>query len=95
MRTLYNATPSTSGGGKRLVTVEDGTHNDTWEKGGSAYLKALDVFINEVRVGWSLPPPHPPHNVYITCWPSHQLGVARICPVMSCPCSGEIKVKVR
>lgn len=48
MRILYNVSPERSGGGKRIVTVPDGTHNDTWEKGGSAYLKALDVFIDEV-----------------------------------------------
>eukprot|EP00752_Nemacystus_decipiens_P016196 g14483.t1 len=51
MRTLYNVSPERSGGGKRIVTVADGTHNDTWEKGGSAYLKALDVFIDEVMSG--------------------------------------------
>lgn len=48
MRTLYNVSPERSGGGKRIVTVADGTHNDTWERGGSAYLKALHDFVDEV-----------------------------------------------
>lgn len=49
MRILYNVSPERAGGGKRIFTVADGTHNDTWERGGSAYLKALDAFIDEVR----------------------------------------------
>lgn len=48
MRVLYNASPDVSGGGKRLFTVKDGTHNDTWERGGADYLKALAVFVDEV-----------------------------------------------
>eukprot|EP00903_Cladosiphon_okamuranus_P008811 g8438.t1 len=51
MRTLYNVSPTRSGGGKRIFTVADGTHNDTWEKGGSAYLKALHLFVDEVMSG--------------------------------------------
>lgn len=49
MRTLYNATPEKSGGGKRFITVTNGAHNDTWEKGGQEYLRALDTFIQEVH----------------------------------------------
>lgn len=51
MRTLYNASPERAGGGKRLVTVADGTHNDTWEKGGKKYLRALEAFVSEVMEG--------------------------------------------
>ncbi|CAM9282963.1 unnamed protein product [Scytosiphon promiscuus] len=51
MRVLYNASPDVSGGGKRFFTVKDGTHNDTWERGGADYLKALAVFIDEVMSG--------------------------------------------
>lgn len=49
MRTLFNATPEKAGGGKRLVTVADGGHNDTWERGGKKYLDAIDTFIKEVK----------------------------------------------
>lgn len=49
MRYLYSVCPERSGGGKRLITVVDGTHNDTWDKGGQKYLRALDVFVTEVR----------------------------------------------
>lgn len=49
MRTLFNSSPETAGGGKRLITVTDGTHNDTWEKGGQEYLRALEAFVGEVR----------------------------------------------
>ncbi|CAN0208379.1 unnamed protein product, partial [Hapterophycus canaliculatus] len=48
MLVLYNASPDRSGGGKRLFTVKDGTHNDTWERGGADYLQALALFIDEV-----------------------------------------------
>lgn len=50
MRVLYNASPDVSGGGKRLFTVRDGAHNDTWEKGGTDYLKAITSFIDEVSL---------------------------------------------
>ncbi|CAM9169507.1 unnamed protein product [Ectocarpus sp. 12 AP-2014] len=51
MRALYNASPERSGGGKRIFTVKDGTHNDTWERGGLEYLQALRSFMEEVFAG--------------------------------------------
>lgn len=50
MRSLYNASPESSGGGKRIFTVKDGTHNDTWERGGEEYLQALRSFMDEVSL---------------------------------------------
>ncbi|CAM9530720.1 unnamed protein product, partial [Discosporangium mesarthrocarpum] len=59
MRTLYNECSSIpmggvgegqkAGEGKRMLTVADGTHNDTWERGGEEYLWTVAGFIAEVK----------------------------------------------
>ncbi|KAK0180672.1 hypothetical protein PV327_003031 [Microctonus hyperodae] len=44
MADLYNNCKSTC---KRLVTIPDGTHNDTWTKNG--YYHNIQTFLNELR----------------------------------------------
>lgn len=61
LRALYNAAASSSD--KELYVVEDGTHNDTFQKGGPEYMRRLKAFIDRVlkaRLGEearTLPPP--------------------------------------
>lgn len=44
MADLYNSCKSTC---KRLVTIPDGTHNDTWTKNG--YYHNIQTFLSELR----------------------------------------------
>jgi len=45
MRTLFNLARSSS---KELFVVKGGTHNDTWEKGGSSYYEKMRQFIDAI-----------------------------------------------
>eukprot|EP00871_Galdieria_phlegrea_P001398 jgi/Galph1/2259/GphlegSOOS_G950.1 len=46
MRQLYES--ATSSKYHQLVTFADGTHNDTWFRGGSAYYDAISSFVEKV-----------------------------------------------